>query len=737
MSRPHSKNFGQRISEFPTSSSFLKSKATIFWNQHAVPFIKADRDEDGFYALGLVHAHLRLGQMSLLKRVIYGRISELAGPSTVDLDYTLRILNLTKGVADDLQRMDRKERQWLQAFVAGLNDYQNNITEKPIEFKVLDMELEPWTEESVLALGRLAAVDISWFTYLRFLKFLDDDKMKAAEDLYLKHRRQSTLSFSNQPISSLEGLLSHVSRSGSNSFTVHKSKSKTGSALIANDPHLGIFAPNIWMLAGLKTPSFHLNGIMFPGVPIFALGRNPKLAWGGTNMRGISTHLFEIPKDQIHQLTQKTTDIKVRWWFDKTRTLRQSPYGPIISDSPFFSAKGKHLALYWEGHRPSNELGSFWKANQSSTVDEFRSSFANYAVSAQNLLAADANGDIGLVLAYRQPVLKDPSKTLDLIKNPIENFVVHQIKPTEHPFAKSPKTGFIASANNRPTNTNIEIAFEYSADGRIRRLNQLLSSKEKFSVDDLKEIQQDVFSPTSKNLSDLISKALESTELNHILTRYHEQLSQWDGQYESDSTGATAFEFFAAAAWALYLEQNIEDDSLRKTLASTDTWKPSLTQFFKESSTQEKSMFLNLIHKELPESIPAWGDVHVQRFQHPLGNLPVIGSRFRVRDYPARGSNETVHKAGRKLSTKKEFVTYGANSRQISDLSDIDNNYYVLLGGQDGWLGSPNVEDQLALWRKGEYFQFPLKIESIQKQFTSHVTHILPKGNSPEEVAAD
>ena len=56
-------------------------------------------------------------------------------------------------------------------------------------------------------------------------------------------------------------------------------------------------------------------------------------------------------------------------------------------------------------------------------------------------------------------------------------------------------------------------------------------------------------------------------------------------------------------------------------------------------------------------------------------------------------------------------VTYGANARHVSDMSDPDANYFVLFGGQDGIMESPTSMDQLELWKKGEMIQLPLDPE--------------------------
>ena len=95
-------------------------------------------------------------------------------------------------------------------------------------------------------------------------------------------------------LASLTRLLSTVSKAGSNSLAVSASRSKTGGALIASDPHLGISLPNLWLLAGYKSPSYHVVGMMIPGIPFVAVGRNPRIAWGGTNLRAASSDLFDL-----------------------------------------------------------------------------------------------------------------------------------------------------------------------------------------------------------------------------------------------------------------------------------------------------------------------------------------------------------------------------------------------------------------------------------------------------------
>ncbi|HDP99253.1 MAG TPA: hypothetical protein ENN22_08740 [bacterium] len=68
-----------------------------------------------------------------------------------------------------------------------------------------------------------------------------------------------------------------------------------------------------------------------------------------------------------------------------------------------------------------------------------------------------------------------------------------------------------------------------------------------------------------------------------------------------------------------------------------------------------------------------------------------------------------------RISNKRHQTFYGANACYVSELSDLDENYFVLLGGQDGWLGSDHFIDLVWLWLEGGYIRIPLRFETVKK----------------------
>ncbi|MEO1457951.1 MAG: penicillin acylase family protein, partial [Pseudomonadota bacterium] len=108
-----------------------------------------------------------------------------------------------------------------------------------------------------------------------------------------------------------------------------------------------------------------------------------------------------------------------------------------------------------------------------------------------------------------------------------------------------------------------------------------------------------------------------------------------------------------------------------------------------------------------------------------FGNLPVLGARYRLETIPVPGSRETVFKTAHPLTTEPHRTAFGAQARHLSDLADPDANHFVLLGGQDGRLASPQFADQVPLWRAGELIRVPLEPSSL-RDWTYRTTALTP-----------
>lgn len=717
----------ERWNAFPRQGLPLEYPVQVRWNEYMVPYIRAESDEDLAFTLGLVHTHLRWGQLETLRYVSQGRLAEVVGPLAAKIDHGLRVLDFSKAAPEIIAGLRPATRRWLERFVEGINWYQEHATETPVDLRALDVDRIPWTLQDLVGVWRLTGTDVNWLYFVELLRLRDQPGFDAVWRDLNRINADSLPSFPESWQADLANSLTvGASKSGSNSLVVSAARSQSGAPLMANDPHLGLALPNLWLLVGYSSPSYQVVGFMLPGVPFMAVGRNPRVAWGGTNMRSLSSYLFDLEEAEVQASQVRRERIKVRWWFDKEITVRDSQYGPIITDIPQFKGSGDY-AMRWVGHSASDEVSAFLGANRANHWDEFRQAFESYAVSGQNILYADVDGNIGMLLAYAQPLVGEQGQNR-LALSTSENWS-EQRSSLELPSLYNPPEGYIASANNEPLQIAPRIGRFYSSNDRIKRLNGLLGTTTTVSVKALKQWQRDVYSQSSFELKAYLVNRCEASEgFVPASAEFWKVLRGWDGSYSEKSRGAVAFEVLMANLVPEVLNDHYASPDLSQVMMRGGRWKVLLRDLLPEWEGAELHRLVNdaILAATGPfADYPVWGDMHRMRLAHPLGRIPVLGRQYRFLEYGVGGSTETLMKTANGLSQELHYATYGANARHISDLSDLDANYFVLLGGQDGWLTGPNLIDQVPLWREGRYIQMPLRPESVERDF-SRVMELKP-----------
>ncbi len=723
---PEKASVKRRLSVFPVHGLPIDGKVTVYWDNRHIPFIEAQRDDDAAFTLGLVHAHLRLGQMAISKRIAQGRISEMAGPATVAIDHALRILDFGRTAAATEAAMPDDTRLWLRRFVDGVNHYQATAADLPYEYAVLNLEREPWSVADILTFGRLAGTDVNWLVWSNLLKLRRRPDWPEIWARLAANGGDSVCSFdAGESASRMNAVLAGLGRSGSNSLAVGPGRTATGGAIIANDPHLGIYLPNTWLLAGLRSPSYHAVGLMTPGLPFFAIGRNPWISWGGTNMRTAASDLYDVSDLAADKITERRETIRVRGWFDRTITVRETPWGPILSDAPYLKGVGAPaFALRWTGHQPSDEIGAMLGVNRARNFAAFRDALKTFGTPGQNMVYADHLGNIGQVMATRVPD-RGGATPPDIILSPDdrEPAWARMLNTKDLPFSLNPPTGFLASANNRPANTSVRVGYFFSPDDRVNRMSHLVENAGKLEVDQVRDLQKDVHVESSAALNaHLLKRMLDGGVGARAEGKRREVLdllAGWDGSYDAGSRGALAFELFRHAfATAFYASKFGKADGA--AFAASGRIKALMLEDIERTDDKALSAPLrDSLAKAAGdlERFSDWGDMHRLRLAHPLALLPVIGKRFRFADHPADGTTEAVMKTAHRSTDTRHAVSYGSNARHISDLSDMDRNEFVLLGGQDGWINSTTFQDQVPLWIAGEYIQMPMRPHTVRARF--------------------
>lgn len=694
----------------------LARPLVIRWSERQIPFIEAETDEDLFTGLGLVHAHLRLGQIEIMRRVALGRVAEMAGPLALDLDRSLRLFGFRDAARATIAGLPAETRRFLDCFLSGYNHQLTNGGALPPECALLAIGREPWSLVDFLAYSRLMAADSHWLSWGRLLRARDG---LPAPDWSLLWRRLKAAGMSAPGGDAAAALLGARAGIGSNSFAVAGRRSASGAGLIASDPHLAIGLPNPVMVVGVKSPGFHVVGLMMPGLPFFPVGRNPDMAWGGTNLYAQTSDLFDAADLPIETTTET---FRARGGRDRVLPLRRCALGPIVSDGPLLRAKSP-LALRWTGHGAGEEFTAMLAAARARTAGDFRAAIDGFGLPGLNITHAGRDGHIGHLRAVHVPRGRsaDPA---DLVLPPDAAWPLDGLASARDlPASLDPLSGVIVSANEPPPAGDIPIGHFFAPRDRAERIGQLLAGRDTLNLDDLRRIQQDVCHQPALPLRDRLLALGAGARRKPGAQRLFDLIAGWDGTYGRNSAGAAAFE--------VTLGLMVGDMTGRLRRGAYDALRQSRRLIAEDLRDLPRETLVPAFEKALGKAarrLPAgavWGDLHRLRPGHFIAGLPRVGRFFRAPDMPSAGGNDTVAKAAFGLATGRHHVGFGAAVRHLSDLGDEDGNHFCLLGGQDGWFGSTTAMDQIDPWQAGETLQVPLRPETVRRSFT-RVTVIEP-----------
>ena len=692
----------------------LGAPAEIVWDDHLIPSVRAASPEDAAYALGLVHAHLRRAQMEVFRSVARGRIASVAGPLGVGIDEAIRALDLDRAVPRMEAALDDDTRRWLGAYVAGVNDHTRRARGRPADALALGFDYdEPWTVGDVLAIGRLLCVDLNWGRWLGVLPLRDEPGGAEFIERLWAHADDGLPSFGAEQRTDLS-LLFDGAKSGSNAFVVSGERSASGGALVAGDPHLGLTQPNFWLAVGLRAPGLNAVGLSAPGAPFVLVGRNERIAWTGTNMQSSSSALYRLPEGW-RPVAERRERIPVRWWFDAVRTIRESEWGPVLTDASMLRGLGEgDLALRWRGHDPSDEAGAFLGAARAESWPAFRAAFARYAVGGQNMLYGDADGNIGQILALEAvPAAARAGRTAPVPTDDPRYDWTPGVPSDELPHAFNPEAGFLVSANNTPVRTDPPLVPQGNANDRVARMTELLEGRDGLTLDDLLEIQLDTFSRASLEAARAIARLAGSgPRLSRDELALVGALAAWDGRYDEDSAGAVAYQLALDA-----LIDRLYRDRYAPAVRAVIRGAPYAHTFVLEDVTSGDPGAADAVRGAVRAASRrfdpdrTWGDVHRLRLAHPIAMAPFVGRRYVFDEMPWPGSTTTVMKSAHGVTSGRHTTSFGANARVLFDMGGIDDNRVVLLGGQDGWIGSDRMLDQVGLFRDGGTVPLPLSRE--------------------------
>ncbi|MEW6716944.1 MAG: penicillin acylase family protein [Chloroflexota bacterium] len=307
----------------------LDGPVDIYRDSFGIPHIYAATQHDLFFAQGYVHAQDRFWQMDFWRHQGAGRLSELLGEATLDIDVFLRTLGWERVAKEELKNMEPEPLAILEAYAEGVNAYlaEHKGTALSLEYAFLPIinpsyEPEPWTPLNTLTWAKVMAWDLSGnmdteIDRAMLLNTLTSDQVDqlyppypADHPVIVPHlhitgetttQTDTNLFGTKNVYSALETVQQHLTLLnaltlgsfegiGSNNWVISGALTDTGMPILANDPHLGVQMPSIWYEIGLHCVSkgsdcpYDLAGFSFAGAPGVVIGHNDHIAWGFTNV---------------------------------------------------------------------------------------------------------------------------------------------------------------------------------------------------------------------------------------------------------------------------------------------------------------------------------------------------------------------------------------------------------------------------------------------------------------------
>ncbi|GII75887.1 hypothetical protein Sru01_08690 [Sphaerisporangium rufum] len=146
----------------------LRAPVTVLRDRYGIPQIYADDPHDLFMAQGYVHAQDRFWEMDFRRKTTAGRLSELFGPATLEVDKVVRTLGWRRTAEREVALLDAPTRQAFTDYAAGVNAWlaaNDGFAGRGLEYAVLALtaggyEPEPWTPADSLAWLKAMAWDL-------------------------------------------------------------------------------------------------------------------------------------------------------------------------------------------------------------------------------------------------------------------------------------------------------------------------------------------------------------------------------------------------------------------------------------------------------------------------------------------------------------------------------------------------------------------------------------------------
>ncbi len=735
----------------------LTEEADVYRDEHAIPHVYAKTEADLYRSVGFVMAQDRLWQMDLLRRVTQGRLSEIFGKDQLETDMLMRALRIQEKSEKILANASPELIVALKSFSDGVNDFIL-FHQVPTEFQILGYHPELWEPvHSVNLIGYMSWDLTSGWNLELLLQSLqkvlppeqiqdlipdmNNHKTPVFPDFHAPDISETFLSANSK----LENLGAQIFY-GSNNWAVSGKKSVSGKPLLANDMHLGLFAPGIWYQMHQNVEGkLNVTGLALPGQPFIIAGHNDSIAWGMTNVMvdDLDFYAEEFNDDttkymldgEWKELIIKTEIFKTKEGETIEKKLRFTHRGPVVNQ---FKKKAETpVSIHWIGNEMSNEIRSVYLLNRAKNWTDFRNAVKTFKSVSQNIVYADVAGNIGLQCSAGIPIRE--GNGIEVYPGNTAKYDWTGLVPFEElPFEFNPERGYVSSANNKtvPDDYPYYISRWFAQPDRIDRIREMLEAKDKLGIEDFMKMQSDVKSKKAEEMTPVFLNALKnSSGFNATENAALKDFENWNYELTRESSAAAIFEILYRKVGENLIKDDISPELFKAVMGQrmlqenlmANILSEKNSQWTDDKNTPEKESFDDIVIRSFKETIVdltdrlgtnpeswQWGEIHTFTIKHPLGDVTILNKLLHLNRGPFHvpGSYHTVCPYSYSYNNLYE-VNHGASHRHIFDVSNWDLSKTIIPTGTSGIPASPFYLDQTEMYINNQYHADPFSKNEV------------------------
>jgi penicillin amidase len=756
----------------------LAAPVTIRVDRWGLPHIKAEGLVDLFFAQGFNAARDRLWQIDLWRKRGLGLLAADFGAGYLMQDRAARLFLYRGDMATEWAAYGDDAEAICTAFAAGINAGVDQVLAgympMPQEFAVLGTKPAHWAAEDVVrirthCLTRNAGSELARAQVLALADPevdllraplnppVDADEWAVNAGAGLPAHALAVFELATAPVTfSADRLAAGLEEAaqwsrvdprktvvqapsveGSNNWVVAGSRTASGRAIMASDPHRAHAAPSLRYMVHLTAPGIDLIGAGEPSSPGIMAGHNGHAAFSLTIFCADQEDVMVYETDanryrygagwEDMQVIEEVFAVKGHP--DQRLDLRFTRHGPVV-----WQEAGRALALQTvftqAGTAPY--MASL-KSMRATSWDGFKDAVESWGAPSVNLVYADTDGGFGWQAAGYVPRRTGWRGLVPVAGDgrfEWDGFMTANALPR----LDNPAQGYVHSANemNLPPEAQQgpAIGHEWFEDRRAARIADTLAARDDHDLASSTALQTDTGSPFAARLIAMIPQDAAG----------HDLLALWDGRSDVASVPALLYEVWLSSHLRPALLALVAPDpELRRFLIPgnipvvTDLLEGEHPTLAARAGLDQPAARDALMRETLAAALAdvtarfgtdrttwRWGDLHHGWFEHALTPL---GGSFDLGPWPKGGGNTSIMLAHHEASDYR--VRIGASVRMVIDVGAWDNSLWINAPGQSGMQDSPHLSDLAPLWAAGDYVPLAYSEAAVAEATVETIT-LLP-----------